>query len=1230
MRTWERVHTTRRGRVRLDQVHIPAHEIAQPGYRTIYCNDSPSNLLFKFKGNSIATTKYNLVTFFPKGLYEQFRRVANLYFLMIAILSATPISPVHPITNIVPLTLVLSVSLIKEAFEDRKRYQNDKVINASLIEVLRDSEWVAIPWSKLAVGDLVRVRADQYFPADLLFLASTNADGICYIETSNLDGETNLKIRKALERTWDLIDAEKGSDFKGVIECEHPNNSLYTFTGNLIVGKQTLPVSPNQILLRGCSLRNTEWIVGAVIFTGHETKVMMNAMDVPSKRSTLERRLDKLILLLFSILFLLCLTGAIGSGVFLNRKYWYLGLVSDVEQQYNPSNRFVVAILAFFTFVTLYSSIIPISLYVSIEMIKFIQSTQFINNDLNMYHRESNTCASARTSNLNEELGQIEYIFSDKTGTLTRNLMEFFKCSIGGVMYGTGITEIQRAAARRTGAPLGESSDDAIHEKGFNFDDRRLMRGGWRSEPNPETCKEFFRCLAICHTVLPEGEESPEKIVYQAASPDEAALVAAAKNFGFFFYRRSPTTIRVRESHVEKLGRIQEVEYEILNVLEFNSTRKRQSVICRYPNGRLVLYCKGADTVIYERMAERGNTVKDISREHLEKFGADGLRTLCLAYRDLDMNLYEAWNEKFIQAKSALRDREKKLDEVAELIEKDLILVGCTAIEDKLQEGVPTCIETLARAGLKIWVLTGDKLETAINIAYACSLISNDMKQFIISSDTKAIREVEDRGDPVETAEVIESWVREQLLASLIQAEDSERTRTGLELALVIDGRCLMHALDPDLRGTLLNLCLRCKAVVCCRVSPLQKAQVTSLIKDGAKKITLSIGDGANDVSMIQAAHVGVGISGQEGMQAVMASDFAIAQFRFLTDLLLVHGRWSYIRIAKVVSYFFYKNLSFTLTQFWFNCYTGFSGQRYYDDWFQSLYNVLFTALPVIVVGIFDKDVSARRSKQYPQLYMAGIKNSFFNWRVLAIWFISAIYQSLIFFYFPVSAGKSAQNSSGRLLGLWDMATVAFTCVVITVNLRLLMACSYLTVWHHVSVVSSIIAWFIFVLLYSGIRTALDRQENLYLVIFILLGTWYFWFSVLLVPIVSLLGDFLYQGLRRWFSPYDYEIIQEHDKYHHTSMPPDSDSNIEMMSMLENQPILSTEEQRRLAMAQLPRERSKHTGFSFDSPGFESFFAMQEGVASPHRSWDIARRASMQPRRKLSEGSSHSSRRSIF
>ena len=793
-----------------------------------------------------------------------------------------------------------------------------RVLALHRTKVLRGGHFSVVEWGEVQVGDIVRVRNKENFPVDMIGLCSSEADGTCFIETMNLDGETNLKCKKSLEETKDCMDDPERllAGVSGRVECELPNPHLYTFTGNVVLAGKTIPVDPSCILLRGCVLKNTRWVCGVSVFTGHESKVMMNSTDPPSKRSSLERQLDKLIMFMFGLLFVICMIGAVGLPVAMDKSHWYLQL-DEADALFDPEGLPLVGVLNFLTLLTLFSTLIPISLYVTVEVIKFTTATQFMNKDINMYHAESDTPALARTSNLNEELGQIQYVFSDKTGTLTRNLMEFFKCSIAGVSYGQGITEIQRAAARRLGHKIAEvkqtSEGKRARETFFNFDDPRLLNGNWRKEASASQIAEFFRCLAVCHTVMPEGSsDDPSLMQYQASSPDENALVVAAKVMGWFFYHRSPTECFVKERNVRQEGHTEDQRYEILAVLEFNSTRKRSSTIVRTPEGRVVLYCKGADNVIYERLDEAHPTNaanKQVTFEDLIKFGGDGLRTLCIAMRELSAGEWNAWSAKWEAARAAMDDRDAKMAACAEDIENKLVLLGCTAIEDKLQDGVPECIDKLGRAGLKIWVLTGDKLETAINIGYACSLLGNHQKQYVVSADADEVVDAEQRGDDPKAALGAVAIKTLADAASFLKEHGDK-----IEVSIIIDGTALAMIMadltKTGLKSQFLDVGMRCKAVVCCRVSPMQKADVLRMVKEGAQQVTLAIGDGANDVSMIQAAHIGVGISGEEGMQAVMASDFAIAQFRFLEDLLINHGRYAYLRIAKVIGYFFYSACS--------------------------------------------------------------------------------------------------------------------------------------------------------------------------------------------------------------------------------------------------------------------------------------------------------------------------------
>ncbi|TYG90638.1 hypothetical protein ES288_A12G198000v1 [Gossypium darwinii] len=1119
-------------------------QIGGPGFsRVVYCNE-PNSLeagTRNYSDNYVSTTKYTIATFLPKSLFEQFRRVANFFFLVTGILSFTAIAPYSALSAIVPLIIVIGATMIKEGVEDWRRQQQDIEVNNRKVKVHQgDGNFHHTEWKNLRVGDIVKVEKDEFFPTDLILLASSYEDAVCYVETMNLDGETNLKLKQALEVTSSLHDDYNFRDFKAIVKCEDPNANLYSFVGTMEFEEQQHPLSPQQLLLRDSKLRNTDYIYGAVVFTGHDTKVMQNATDPPSKRSKIEKTMDRVIYLMFFIVFIMGFIGSIFFGIATENDYeggrikrrWYLR-PDNAEIFFDPERAPVAAIYHFLTALLLYSYFIPISLYVSIEIVKVLQSI-FINQDSHMYYEEADKPAHARTSNLNEELGQVDTVLSDKTGTLTCNSMEFIKCSIAGTAYGRGVTEVERAIYRKKGSPvvhepnglnhIEDSADVNPAIKGFNFKDERIMNGIWVNEPRADVIQKFFRLLAICHTAIPEVDEENGNISYEAESPDEAAFVIAARVLGFEFHNRTQTSISLHELDPVSGKRVNRL-FKLLNVLEFDSSRKRMSVIVRDEEGKLLLLCKGADSVMFERLAKGGRDFEEDTREHMNEYADAGLRTLVLAYRELSENEYEVFNEKMTEAKNSVSaDRETLIDEVAEMIERDLILLGATAVEDKLQNGVPDCIDKLAQAGIKLWVLTGDKMETAINIGYACSLLRQGMKQIIINIDTPEIQSLEKTGDKDAVIKASRKSVMEQIVSG--KAQVSALSAISEAFALIIDGKSLAYALEDDMKNSFLELAIGCASVICCRSSPKQKALVTRLVKLGTGKTTLAIGDGANDVGMLQEADIGIGISGVEGMQAVMSSDVAIAQFRYLERLLLVHGHWCYRRISSMICYFFYKNIAFGFTIFLYEAYTSFSAQPAYNDWYLTLFNVFFSSLPVIAMGVFDQDVSARFCLQFPLLYQEGVQNVLFSWRRIVSWMFNGFYSAIIIFFFCSRAlEQQAFNDEGKTASKDILGGTMYTCIVWVVNLQMALSISYFTLIQHIVIWGTIAFWYVFQLAYGALPASFSTDAYRVFVEALAPAPSY-WFITLFVVIATLTPYFLYSAIQMRFFPMYHEMIQ--------------------------------------------------------------------------------------------------------
>lgn len=1027
--------------------------------------------------------------------------------------------------------------------------------------------WRGRHWEDLNVGDIVMLRNNDEVPADLVICSTSEEDGSCYVETRNLDGEINLKTRYAVPELREMTSPQACTMVPFEVEVEPQHTDMYRFNARVELhdelnddGKYLeCPVTLSQVLLRGCSVRNTDWVIGVVAMTGLDSKIVLNSGDTPSKRSKMEFIMNEMVYINLAIIAIIAIVCAIADAqlekrYFDQRAYWEFGAVNGDD---NPN---INGLVSFANSLITFQNFVPIALYISFEVVRTIQAI-FIFEDHDMYYEKASRRTTAKSWNLSDELGQVQYILSDKTGTLTQNLMIFRECSIAGTVY--------------HGHPAREDEEKVEEPLQGN---RLRVRPAIPDVPpyrdtdlteaihNPHHAEhahvdEFFRCLSLCHTVHIAKTDEKNVIVYKAESPDEQALVQTAADNGYVYSGRHINTVELQVPHKDHRER-----YEVLHTLEFSSARKRMSVILRRASdNQLVMYSKGADSIIYSRLAPGQEEMQARIDSNLEEFANKGLRTLCVGKRLIDINYYRDWALRYQDASVATQNREERMEVLASEIEQELQLLGATAIEDRLQDGVPETIADLKRAGINIWVATGDKLETAIAIGYSTKLLAHDMNLVIVRGaeygsphsaydqmeraverffgGQEALADMKHKPPPgPETSGLGASRASHASQTSLVGEHNGERTGG---FALVIEGQALGHVLnEPYSRELLLRIARNCRAVVCCRVSPLQKALIVHLVRDGLHGITLAIGDGANDVSMIQAAHVGVGVAGEEGLQAVNSSDYAIGQFRFLKRLVLVHGHWSYYRNSKMINLFFYKQVIHVGTLFWFQIYCAWSTAQGMDYVYLLLYTAIWTVAPVVGVGIFDRNVSDRVLMEVPELYTRAREGRYFGIPRFLLYMLDGLYQSVVlFFFFFYIYDVTTPRNDGYDVTLYEPSTGMVMATVLAANLYVGLDTLAWTWWIVFAVSIGSLILFIFAPIYAAFRPSViwtySWGNNYYLY-----RSLQFWLVGLLTVFLCLLPRLLYEYMRIQIAPTDIDLLRlidsrdpNHDYVHDPRMP---------------------------------------------------------------------------------------------
>ncbi|WUR02579.1 putative phospholipid-transporting ATPase (DRS2) [Vairimorpha necatrix] len=929
------------------------------------------------KENRIITSKYNKYTFFFVNMYHQLSKPSNLFFLLTMVLLTIPqISPFNPYTYLLAFSLVTGTSMIKDGIEDYKRHKEDKIVNMKIINVAYIEDKMIyskeIHAEDIKQGDFVILKPEEEIPGDCVLLLSKikeKCKGYCFVDTSNLDGESNLK-KKTSHTVKDCLQncAESRSDQMSYDFCqceydllENVKNSTVKDTGDvfnkfectLTTQDREFLCNERNILLRGMKLKNVDSALVYIVAVGGQTKLGKSNVMPRKGTSLFEMELTKIVMIIFVIYFvLLCSTAILGS-LFLrknNLQYLYLGTYLSSDALKLTGTNYIM-----------FSYLIPLSLFVTLEVSRMFHAL-YISHDENL--ERDGIKSVCRNSNVTEDLGMIEYILSDKTGTLTKNKMVFKKIHV-----------------------LGSEEIIDVSELKFNFSNIDEISDLIKfSNVKDEVYRNFFLTflLLCCNSVEPLNGK------LEGISQDEICILQKLEANGIQLLRREEDFLLL------KIGNIN-IKCNIEYILDFSSSRQRMSVIVKFLD-KIFMFSKGSDQMMLD---EKKINVKILNRESVSKIvnKNSSYRTLICAYREIT-------NEELINLKNDLEsvnleDHEEKEDFFFKKLEKNLEYIGTTFIEDELQDEVKETIEMLKEAGIKIWMITGDKKETALSCAIDSGLMTNLRDNSVIS----------------------------------------------------IEGR----RVDEELRNP--NI-LSYKSVIIYRSTPKQKSQIALILRN-FKKNTLAIGDGNNDVPMLLTSHVGVGILGKEGNQAGISADFAVPDFRSLKYLIFIHGRYNFIRFSKVTLNGLYKNIYLIIIQYLYNFYTGFSGKPVYNNFFLNYYNVLFTSLIPATICCFDKDLPEDYLLRNPREYKST--TSFFCKSVIFLGIIYGIIQGLVVFLLVLGVFfiKDLVRRDGKVAGYNGMNNLMSLIVFFSVFLGQIRLISFYTIYSYVAIFLSLLLLFL-------------------------------------------------------------------------------------------------------------------------------------------------------------------------